>query len=193
MKCNPWRWLWGLPLLAMLVWITLLLEQDRIQADLRERSVAALSEKGLGWAFAAYSGRDATLTGRAYSEDGPQQALSIVRGVWGVRVAEAEIGLIDRVKEYIWTASFESDVLRLSGYVPDEQKRAKVIGLARNAIPKAEIDDRMELGRGAPDPEPWQNGIEFGLKQLVALSNGSVDMNGLGLSIAGEARSQATF
>ncbi|MEO1282869.1 MAG: hypothetical protein AAFV69_14155, partial [Pseudomonadota bacterium] len=75
MRCNPWRWLWGLPLLAMWVWISGLLEQDRIQKDLRDRSQDALSIAGYSWAQTGYGYRDGLVNGTAPSSDSASEAL----------------------------------------------------------------------------------------------------------------------
>ena len=43
MRCNPWRWLWGIIPIAILSFLTVQWEHERIEADLREDSVA------IGW------------------------------------------------------------------------------------------------------------------------------------------------
>jgi len=193
MRCNPWRWLWGLPLLVMLTWITLLLEKDRIQADLSERSLAALNDAGMGWAFAAYDGRDAKLSGRALAEGQPVDATEIVRGVWGVRVVDSDIDLLDQVKDFIWSASLDGGTLKLAGFVPDDAVRRTVLSTAKDKHPDVRLIDEMQLARGAPDEGYWTKGVGFGLEQLAVLNNGRAELNGLGLSIAGEAPTTAAF
>lgn len=193
MKCNPWRWLWGLPLLVMLTWITLLMEQDRIQADLRERSVYALQQQGIDAATVSFVGRDGLLTGRASGADEPVKAARAVLDVWGVRIVDADLDVIDRVSEYIWSATLADNKVLLSGYVPNEEARGRLGEMVRKSFPQVKIEDVTILGSGAPDQDRWFSGIGFGLAQLSSLSSGSVDLNGLGLSVAGEAPSTAVF
>lgn len=193
MKCNPWRWLWGLPLLVMLTWITLLLEQDRIQADLRERSIYALQQQGIDAAKATFVGRDGILTGRASGEEQPAVAARTVLDVWGVRIVDADMDVIGRVADYIWSATLVDNKVLLSGYVPDEEARTRLSELVRKSFPQTQVEDVTILGSGAPSLDRWFSGIEFGLTQLSSLSSGSVDLNGLGLSVAGEAPTTAVF
>ena len=193
MKCNPWRWLWGLPLLVMLTWITLLLEQDRIQADLRERSLYALQQQGIDTATASFVGRDGVLTGRASGADEPAKAARTVLDVWGVRIVDADLDVIDRVSEYIWSATLVDNKVLLSGYVPNEEARGRLSEMVRKSFPQTQIEDVTILGSGAPDQDRWFAGIGFGLAQLSSLSSGSVDLKGLGLSVAGEAPTTAVF
>lgn len=93
MKCHPARWLWGLIPIAMLSWIAVHVEADLIERDLEERSAAALAAAGYDWASVAFSGRDGLLVGRPAREDERAQALDLVSGVWGVRMAQARAAL----------------------------------------------------------------------------------------------------
>ncbi len=101
MRCNPWRWLWGLLLIAPLSWIVLHLHQADIETDLRVRATEALERAGLGWAATSFSGRDAVLTGLASEETDPSKAADLVRRVWGVRVVDARTDLIKSVERFV--------------------------------------------------------------------------------------------
>src|SRR5690242_11375288 len=59
-----------------------------IEGDLRERSMHALQDAGINGAQVKFVGRDGTVT--VASEQDRDRALSIVRGVNGVRVARVE-------------------------------------------------------------------------------------------------------
>jgi outer membrane protein OmpA-like peptidoglycan-associated protein len=87
---GPRGWLPLIPLGLLVTGILTLLAgwttgQD-IEADLAERSTAALAAEGLDGGGVTFDGRDATLTG--FTGDRASRASEVVRGVTGVRVAE---------------------------------------------------------------------------------------------------------
>jgi OmpA-OmpF porin, OOP family len=194
MRCNPWRWLWGLLLIAPLSWIVLHLHQADIETDLRVRATEALERAGLGWAATSFSGRDAVLTGLAPEESEPSKATDLLRRVWGVRVVDARTDLIKKVETLVWSATREvGGTVRLSGYVPGEPARKSILQAVRATLPKARVEDDMKLARGGPSRDVFITGAGFGLKQLAALQEGRVELSDTKLSIAGIAPDQASL
>jgi len=88
MSCHPIRWLWGLIPIAILSWIAVHVERDRIERDLEQRAGSALHEAGYDWASIVFSGRDGVLVGTPPRRGDPHQAIALVRGLWGVRWVE---------------------------------------------------------------------------------------------------------
>ncbi len=193
MRCNPWRWLWGLIPVVMLSWITFHLEQNNIESDLKARSTEALDRAGLGWAASSFSGRDGLLTGKAADEAEPKSAADLVRKVWGVRVVDSRTDLIEKLDTYLWSAAREGKLVKLTGFVPGEQTRRAVLNAAKSRFPGARIEDGMQLARGAPQRDVFLAGVGFGLKQLAALKAGRVELAGTDFSIAGQAPDVAAF
>ena len=193
MRCNPWRWLWGLIPVVMLSWVTYRWERPNIEADLMSRSREMLERTGSGWASATFTGRDAVLSGRAAEADGAKAALDAVRSVWGVRLVEPRTDLTGRVDAYVWSASIRDNKIRLKGFVPNEDARKAIVGVVKVNFPQAEIVDAMSLAQGAPGQDLWLGGIGFGLKQLAGLRRGLVALEGTALSIAGEAADTASY
>ena len=193
MRCNPWRWLWGLIPIAILTFLTVQWEHDRIEVDLRQRAESALRSAGLPWAVTAFDGRDGLVTGHASSDDGPQRALGIVRNVWGVRISDQRTRLLPKIDPYQWSAGIRGDRLKINGYVPSEDVRTTILGLATAAFPNRVIDDRMELARGTPDQNIWLGGIGFSMKQLASLRSGTVSLMGTGVRIEGEAEDLSSY
>lgn len=187
MKCNPWRWLWGLLPIALLGWIAVLAERSRVEADLTRRVKQGLESTGQAWVNVTFDGRDAILTGRAIDEADPPKALGSAQTVWGVRIVDNRTGLIDRVERYEWSAIRRDNRIRLDGLVPSDKSRRDVIGMAKATFPSLEIDDRMKLARGAPPLDAWIGGVGFGLRQLSQLKQGRVDLEQTNLSISGDA------
>ena len=195
MRCHPLRWLWGLLPLAVWTWVTVLSERPRIEADLAARTLDSLKKAGFDWANVTFSGRDATILGKAIDDAEPTAALRVANNnVWGVRIADAQTELIEKVDTYLWSAAVgEDNAIRLTGYVPNETARRSIIAVVKADFPKATIDDRMRLARGAPDQANWLGGIKFAAKQLMGLRKGHADLTGLELSVTGEAQSPATY
>lgn len=187
MRCNPWRWLWGIIPVGILAFLTAQWEHDRIETDLRQRSETALSTANLRWATTAFDGRDGLVTGQASADSDAERARRVVRDVWGVRVADARTHLLPEVAPYQWGASARGNRVRLSGYVPNDEMRSSILGVAKATFPKSEIDDKLELARGAPEANSWLGGISFAMRQLASLKNGVVSLRDNALSVEGEA------
>lgn len=194
MRCNPSNWLLGLVPIALLSWIAVQLEHEGIEADLGRRTQDALGRAGYDWAVTNFSGRDAILTGRAANEGDPVSALRKVQDTWGVRIGQGRTELLEFVENFTWSATNEGDGhVVLAGYVPGEEARSAVVDAARASFPKLEVFDQMKLARGAPDQDAWLSGAMFGLKQIAQLKKGTAGLDGLGLSVVGEAPTVAAF
>ena len=187
MKCNPWRWLWGLVPILMLGWIAILGERGRIEADLTQRTKVVLERSGLGWADVTFDGRDAVLSGRAVDEGEPGKAVVATLDTMGVRTVDNRASLVDKVDRYEWTAIRKDNRIRVDGLVASDKIRRDVMGMVRANFPSLEIDDRMKLARGAPPVDVWLGGVGFGLKQLALLRDGRVDLEQTSISVAGDA------
>jgi outer membrane protein OmpA-like peptidoglycan-associated protein len=193
MRSNWWRWLWGTIPLLLLGWLAVEAEHKRIERDLSERTLAELGKAGLPWAQTAFQGRDGVIAGKAADVADPDKAYELVRKVWGVRVADNKAELIDQVENYHWSVSRLNNRVRLTGYVPNAGARQIIIGVARASFPGFEIQDRMKLGRGAPNQDSWLGGITFALKQLTYLKRGDARLDVLNLAISGEAEDAGAY
>ncbi len=63
--------------------------------------------------------------------------------------------------------------------------------MTRASFPGFEIQDRMKLGRGAPNQDNWLGGISFALKQLTYLKRGDARLDVLNLSIRAKPKMRA--
>lgn len=186
MRCNAWRWLWGLIPIAMMGWVAVLAHREDFERDLAVRAKAELDRTAMGWAKVAFIGRDAVVSGRSPDSSAPEKALQSVHDTWGVRTVENRIGLADQVDKYVFIARRDANRIRLEGHVPSEAARREIADLAKSAFPTARIEDKLVITRGAPDYEVWLAGIAFGLKQLLNLDHGQIDLEQTELSIRGE-------
>ncbi len=188
MRCNPSYWLLGLVPIAMLSWVAVQLEHEGIEADLGRRTQEALSRAGLDWAVPIFAGRDGVVTGKATNENDPLKALASARDTWGVRIAHGRTELLELVDKFTWSATSAGDGrVVITGYVPNEDARKTLLTAARSVFAKSEIIDDMKLARGAPDRDAWLSGALFGLKQVAQLKKGTAGLDGLDLSVVGEA------
>jgi OmpA-OmpF porin, OOP family len=187
MKCNPWRWLWGLVPVVALAWASVQVEHARIERDLGTRAKLALSRAGFDWADVSVSGRDAVLSGKAAEEAEPGLAIKAILDTWGMRVADDFSTLMDVVDRYEWTATRRDTRIRLNGLVPSQTVRRDIMGIVAASFPNLEIEDRLRLARGAPPTDTWMGGVGFGIKQLAQLKSGQVDLEATTLSVSGEA------
>lgn len=187
MRCNWRRWLWGLIPLAMVTWVAITLEHGRIEQELGARALQTLSDGGESWATVKFAGRDAVLSGRALSDEQPADAAKSIRQVWGVRVVENNAALPKKVEPFQWSARRRGNRVRLIGYVPNRATRQTIIGVAKAALPGLDVVDQMSTARGVPAIDTWLAGLSFGLKQLPLLKRGDIRLEGLNLTVSGEA------
>ena len=193
MRCNWWRWLWGIVPLLVLSWVAVQAEHGRIEADLQGRAQLALGRAGMSWAAMKFEGRDAILEGQAGDDAEPLRAGELLRGVWGVRVVANKAELLPKVDTYSWAARRRGHRIRITGHVPNRATRIVVLGVAKANFPGFEVVDRMTTVRGVPTFDAWLGGVGFGLKQLAALKRGDVRLRNLDMEIAGEAEDVASY
>jgi OmpA-OmpF porin, OOP family len=192
MKCNPTRWLWGLLPVIGLGWVATQITHTDIEADLKKRVDSQLSSAGFKWHQTTFSGRDARIAGVASDEADPGRATDIARSIWGVRVAENQATVIDKVEKYVWSATRSGNRLSLGGYVPNDGVRADIVKQAKASFAGVDVVDDMKLARGVPS-DAWQSGVMFGLKQLAGLKSGEAKLDGVSLALSGEAADTKTY
>jgi len=194
MRCNPWRWLWGLVPLALVVHIAVVGERRAIETDLERRAGEALAQADLQWASLKASGRDIVVTGRALAESEKRKAIDIVSRQQGVRAVEDRIELVAVAPQYVWSAAQRGNRLVLAGHVPSEAIRKAIVGTAKATFPGRELDDEMQLARGVPDQDRWLGTVSFCLKLLARMKPGSyVRLAQMRLAIDGEAEDGAAY
>lgn len=192
MRANPWRWLWGVLPLTILTWLAILAERPGMEADLIARTQAALKAEGIDGIKVSFTGRDGILLTPA-DRGTLEKASQIAQGVWGVRTLRDSAAMAGTIENYPWQAETDGQLVRLSGYVPDEEQRGAILSLAQARFPDRQIEDHMRIGAGAPAREASMALIAFGFERLGELKTGNVELRHLDLAIAGEARSHAAY
>lgn len=94
---------------------------------------------------------------------------------------------------YAWQARRDEKRVKIRGFVPSEEDRKTILGMIKANMPELEIDDRMQVAAGAPPKLTWLGAVSFALVQLSQLRVGEARLNGVALSVQGEARTAAGY
>src|SRR3954462_1291644 len=180
------KWWPGVILLVILWAIAAWTSTEPLEADLAQRSTAALKDTILDKRRISVAGRDVTLAADAFSEDGRQSAVTSVETVPGVRLVNDETRLVPEAAPFVWSA--ERDVLpvTLSGSSPLPAIRGRLMEAARASLGSVEVVDRMNLSRGAPPR--FDNAALLLLDQVGKLKDGKITLSDTKISLSGMAR-----
>ena len=159
---------------------------EPLEADLAQRSTAALKDTVLDKRRIVVAGRDVTFVAEVFSEDGRLSAVASVEAVPGVRMVNDETRLVPEAKPFVWSA--ERDVVRvtLGGSSPLPSSKGKLMEAARATLGGVEVTDRMNLARGAP--QRFDNAALLLLDQIAKLKDGKITLSGNRVTLAGMAR-----
>ena len=159
---------------------------ETLEADLAQRSTAALKDIVLDKRRIAVAGRDVTFAAEAFSQDGRASAVASVEAVPGVRLVNDETRLVPEAKPFVWSA--ERDVVRvtLGGSSPLPASRSKLLEAARATLGGVEVADRMNLARGAPPR--FDNAALLLLDQIAKLKDGKITLSDNKVTLSGMAR-----
>ncbi len=159
---------------------------EPLEADLAQRSTAALKDTVLDKRRIAVAGRDVTFAAEAFSEDGRLSAVASVEAVPGVRMVNDETRLVPEAKPFVWSA--ERDVVRvtLGGSSPLPSSKSKLMEAARATLGGVEVADRMNLARGAP--QRFDNAALLLLDQIAKLKDGKITLSDNKVTLSGMAR-----
>lgn len=189
---NWQRWIRpGLVLSVVLAVFAVAVRLGAIQGDITNRAAARLAADGQTWAHVDVSARQVTLRGTAPSVESQDAAVQAIGQVFGVgRVANGS-DLLPIVSPYVWNAKRDGPSVVLSGSVPSEGARTSLLASARRALPNAEINDHMTLGRGAPGA--YGAATTYALQHLNDLSAGTITLTDTTLVVTGIAADAGIF
>lgn len=157
-----------------------------LPAGLEAKAVAALKQlQGLASGTAAVEGSTYSFTGTAADQAAFGSLAAAVRGANdGYAIGELAVEP-PVVSPFTWSARKSDGTLTLSGFAPSEAARAAIAALAGRLAGGGRVVDEMRLASGVPGR------IDFGalstaaLTALARLSEGSVQMSGNRLTLAG--------
>jgi OOP family OmpA-OmpF porin len=159
---------------------------EPLEADLAQRSTAALKDIVLDKSRIAVAGRDVTFAADAFSEDGRLSAVASVETVPGVRLVNDETRLVPEATPFVWSA--ERDVARvtLGGSAPLPASKGRLMEASRANLGGVEVVDRMSLSRGAPPR--FDNVALLLLDQIGKLKDGKITLTDTKVNLSGMAR-----
>ena len=191
MAYEPAKWAPGLLFIGTLWVLGSLGETGTVERDLMERAKAALGADVLDKPDLSVAGRDVTVSGAAFTQDGANSVFDTVLGVNGVRLVNADgVALVAEAKPYVWSASKDGAKIALAGSVPDPAARAAVNAAAKS-IAGAAISDGMDYKRG--DAAALGPRAAFALGELARFSKGSATLTDGSLALTGVALDTKNF
>ncbi len=94
-----------------------------------------------------------------------------------------------RINPYKLRVAVNNDEIIMSGYLPDEESRARLKAALLDLKPAANIIGQTWIASGVPTGVNWENSARFGIDQLKHLSHGSFELDMNKFSIKGTAGS----
>lgn len=92
-----------------------------------------------------------------------------------------------------WFASRKDKRVKVQGSVGSEEDRKTILGMFKASMPDVEIDDRMKVAEGVADHQTWLAAVSFAIVQLGHLRRGYALLEGVTVSLEGEARSAESY
>jgi len=196
---QPRKWWIGLPILVALTYFAAANLTPRIEADLQSRMAARLAQGGMGKPQIVVAGRDATVLGAGSA--GRTTVFEALRSEPGLRRLNgaAEMAAIAnirdpqsarepaRVKPYVFSAVIGGGMITLSGQLPTEELRKRVVAWAAAFGAGAAVSDVTLVDAAAPKGD-YAAAVGFALESLGRLSQGRVALADNKISIEGQGR-----
>ena len=95
------------------------------------------------------------------------------------------------VRPYQWQAAKDASSVSLTGYVPSEEARARVVASAKTTLAPAAIVDKLQLGSGAPAALEGMASMAFG--HLAKLDKGIASLIDTKYTLTGVAGTQPNY
>lgn len=95
------------------------------------------------------------------------------------------------IRPYQWQAAKDSASVTLTGYMPSDDVRGRVVASARTALAPAAIVDKLQLGAGAPNGMEGMTTAAFG--HLARLDKGIASLIDTKYTLTGVAGTQANY
>ena len=188
----------GLSLLFVLAFFCVRKHSVAIEEDLATRTRAAFQSQGFEWTRSTFDGRTLKLAGTAPTVEMRDRAGGIAAGVWGVDEVDNQITVAadetplssTPIVEYNTQLTLTDGKVVLNGLVPDQQSRARLVGIVAKQFGAANIRGQLKIQSGAPDG--WGQAAESAFSQLHLFDKASVQIINTQLNVAGTTSIDAT-
>jgi OOP family OmpA-OmpF porin len=189
----------GLLALAVFIFVCINNNAPAIQNDIQTRTSTILSnDSSTKWATVRADGRNIILTGIAPTEAKRQQASDIASSVDGVLNVDNQITVAYTAPAITSSSTspdsqnspYESEFSRsasgivLSGSVPNQEQRKKLLRLAREKFGDGHVTDFLIVKPDAP--KDWYQTASSAIKNLVLLRDGAVAITDKQINIIGQ-------
>ncbi|SEP70940.1 Outer membrane protein OmpA [Devosia sp. YR412] len=181
---------WVMPGLATVLGGTslcLAMTSGEIASDLTARTTVAMAAGGYDWAELSLDARDLKLTGTTTDQAVLQSAVARLASVPGIRSVVSDVTLAPVAKPYLFTATMTPEGSSLSGGVPDETTRQRLLDRA------GQMEAKLDLRSGMPEREAWLAGASFAIDNLKYLDQGAITLSDTTLSLEGRAKSERDY
>lgn len=184
------RWFWpAVTWTAALTALALWFGADRVETDIAARTGEALAP--FIWAGFDVDGRDVTLKGIAPDPQAQSAVKAALEQVSGIREITDLTSVLPLVSPYLLRIRKSADGMVLSGSVPDNQVRDRIMTSAEKAAAGMTLDDEMAVGRGAP--ANFSDSVEFALQLMSDLREGEIAISDFDISVTGRATDAAGY
>ena len=181
---------WVVPGLATVLGGTTLclaMTSNDIANDLTTQTASLVQSAGLDWAELSLDMRDLTVAGTTTDQGLVDAAVERFANIPGIRSVTTDVTLAPRATPYRLEASLNEGAIAISGGVPDETTRQRL--LARAGLEQG----GLELRSGMPERRAWIAGAEFAIDKLQYLDQGQVSISDLTVNLSGRAKSERDF
>lgn len=159
-----------------------------LPANLEAKALSAIDQlKGLASGTAKIAGTVYSFTGVAADPQAFDRLAAAVRGSNDGFTMGDLIVAPPVVSPFSWSARRTGEALTLQGFAPSEAAKAAVLALARRLAGSAAVVDEMRLAGGFPDGVDFAALTQAALTQLFRLTEGSAQLTGNRLTLAGRA------
>lgn len=185
------KWFWPalvatLSLSAMTIWF----QHKAIEFDLETKAQAILLTDN-DWADVSLDGRDLSMFGIAPTKERQEKAKLLAQEVYGVRIVIDKSTLLPVESPFATSLSFDSNGLRLTGFLSNEQARSEIQSLFAARLPGIVINDDVTLARGAP--KQLLHAISESLELVKTLSSWTIDIVDKNVRVQGYAKSSQNY
>lgn len=155
----------------LILWIvTLCFRRAPIEQDLTNQVQAALNRPEFSQVDVSFEGRDGTLTGEVTSQALADEAEELAQKIWGVRVIHNQLMVPAEQPASFANLQgyFQNGKFVLSGVIPDEAMREKLIQLAEKVFGAGKVADQLSIDPSVQIPDFFEKAFTtfLGLKGI---------------------------
>jgi OmpA-OmpF porin, OOP family len=156
-----------------------------IEADIRNRSAAAVADSGFSNVAVSTDGRDVTLTGTVADEPGIGRVEQVARDVWGVRVVANEVEVAEQYAIEICT---DESRVTAKGSAPSQAAVNQILARIEELFHRRTSVE--SLGARPDAPPQFSEFVDEMLGELAQLDVGCLTTEGRQATLAGAVHGQ---